>query len=332
MTLHRRQMLGMLVAYCAAAGLDYRVALAAPDKNRQPEDNGKGCQLGEPVKQRWKVGAVIRATGGPCAGVFATVPVPTDWPEQEVQISDENVTAHVKDLKYRMLDNGVKQMLLSIPLIPANETATALLTFDVFRRPATPPKDTSILKRPEKLHSSLSPYLQSSPLIESKDEKIKALMKEILEGKSERSDWEKIEAYYTWIQDNIKYQNGPLKGALASLKDKTGDCEELTSLFIALCRASKVPARTVWVPQHCYPEFYLVDDEGQGHWIPCNIATNKHEFGELTDPRPVLQKGDNFRVPEQKDPQRYAAEFLKVKGLTGRPPQISWYREVLPGN
>ena len=43
----------------------------------------------------------------------------------------------------------------------------------------------------------------------------------------------------------------------AALRDGTGDCEELSSLFIALCRAHGIPARTVWVPDHCYPEFYL---------------------------------------------------------------------------
>lgn len=329
-------MLSMLVAYCAAAQLPYRVTLAAPGKNDSkdkktdtPVDNGKGCQFGEAVKQRWKVGLVLRASSGPCGGVYGTLPVPTDWPEQVVEIVDENISPHVKDINYRMLDNGVKQMQISIPNVPAGETATALLTFEIYRKPMTPPADTTLLKRPDKVHSSLAPYLQSSPLIESKDDQIKDLVKEIMKDKAGLTDWEKVEAYYDWVKDNIKYQNGKLKGALAALKDKTGDCEELTSLFVALCRASKIPARTVWIPQHCYPEFYLVDDEGQGHWIPCNIASAKHEFGEISDPRPVLQKGDNFRTPEKKEPQRYVAEFLKVKSAGGKP-NVMWYREVLP--
>ena len=330
MTLQRRHFLGILAAYCAAANLPYEIAHAAPPaKEKMPADNGKGCQLGEPVKQRWKVGMVVRAVGGPCGGLYATIPVPTDWPEQEVQIVNEELSSHVKDVKYRMLDNGVKQMLISIPQVTAGDTATALLTFEVFRKPSLLPADTSLLKRPSKVHSSLNAYLNTSPLIESKDEKIKTLVKDILEGKSDLNDWDKVLAYYKWIQDNVKYQNGPLKGALAALKDKTGDCEDMTSLFIALCRASKIPARTVWVPGHCYPEFYLVDDEEQGHWIPCNIATNRQEFGELPDPRPILQKGDNFRVPEVKDPQRYAAEFLKGKAGGGKP-QVTWRRDLLP--
>ena len=89
----------------------------------------------------------------------------------------------------------------------------------------------------------------------------------------------------------------PAQGALAALKDGTGDCEELTSLFIAICRAANIPARTVWVPGHCYPEFYLVDDKGEGHWFPCQSA-GKREFGGISETRPILQKGDSFRPPK----------------------------------
>ena len=52
----------------------------------------------------------------------------------------------------------------------------------------------------------------------------------------------------------------------------------------------------VWVPGHCYPEFYLEDAEGRGHWIPCQAAGTR-AFGSMPEHRPILQKGDNFRVP-----------------------------------
>ena len=72
------------------------------------------------------------------------------------------------------------------------------------------------------------------------------------------------ELIYDHVRDNVEYRNGRLKGALAALRDGHGDCEELSSLFIAVCRANKIPARTIWVPNHCYPEFYLVDQDGEG--------------------------------------------------------------------
>ena len=70
----------------------------------------------------------------------------------------------------------------------------------------------------------------------------------------------------------------------------------MTSLFVALCRAADIPARTVWVPEFSYAEFYLLDKKGEGHWIPCSPAGTK-AFGEMLDTKPVLAKGDNFRPP-----------------------------------
>jgi hypothetical protein len=328
---NRRQLLQTAVAATAWATLPLTFAWGAPPPtNKLPEDNGKGVRLGEPVKQKWRVGMVVRAIGGPCSGLYGTIPVPTNWPEQEIVVSDEELTKHVRAVNYRMLEGGVMQMQISVPTLPNGDTASALVTFEVFRRPAQPPEDTSILTIPKRPHSSLGRYLNSSPYIESKDTKIRELARELMEENAAKPDWEKVEALYDWVRDHVEYREGKLKGALAALKDKTGDCEELTSLFIALCRANGIPARTVWVPGHCYPEFYLEDDESQGHWIPCQIA-GAREFGALTDPRPVLQKGDNFRVPEKKEAQRYVAEFLKGKAGGGKP-QVTFHRDVLPAD
>jgi len=41
-----------------------------------------GPGLGEFTPQRYRVGVVVTAEGGPCAGIYATLPVPDDWPEQ----------------------------------------------------------------------------------------------------------------------------------------------------------------------------------------------------------------------------------------------------------
>lgn len=331
MQMHRRQALQVLLASTVAVPLaQHDLWAAPPPKNKFDAENGKGVQLGEPVKQKWRVGLTIRAVGGACNGMYATIPVPTTWPEQDVELVNEEVSKQVRAITYRILDNGVQQMLVSVPSLPAGDTATALLTFEVHRKPAQPPADTSVLKVPAKPHSSLSRYLQASPMIESKDAKIVAVAKEIYYANKDKPDWQRVEAIYDWVRENVKYKEGKLKGALAALKDKDGDCEELTSLFIAICRATKIPARTVWVPQHCYPEFYLEDDEGVGHWIPCQIA-GVREFGALTDPRPVLQKGDSFKVPEKKETQRYVAEFIKGKA-GGGDPQVTFYRDLLPAD
>ena len=97
----------------------------------------------------------------------------------------------------------------------------------------------------------------------------------------------------------------------------------MTSLFVAICRNAKIPSRMVWIPGHCYPEFYLEDGQGEGHWFPCQAAGTR-QFGEMDEYRPVLQKGDRFKVPEKRTPVRYVSEFFKCdrKGKSNPRPQF----------
>ena len=47
--------------------------------------------------------------------------------------------------------------------------------------------------------------------------------------------------------------------------------------------------------------------------------------------RPILQKGDNFKVPEKKERQRYVAEFLRGNNRRGGGrPVVTFVREALP--
>jgi hypothetical protein len=43
-------------------------------------------------------------------------------------------------------------------------------------------------------------------------------------------------------------------------------------------------------------------------------VTEQVELGACNDDRPILEKGDNFKVPEEKPVQRFVKEFLTMKG------------------
>jgi hypothetical protein len=290
-----------------------------------------GIKLDKQLVQRWKVGMNITA-GGPCGDILGTTPVPTDWPEQQVRIVEEDFSPEIKDVTYRTLDNGVKQMMIAIPVLRPGQKAHALVTFEVTRSSILGPDDTTQFEIPKKLPRDIGKFLAPSPLIESRNSKITKQARDLLKDKDQEPAWQQVEAIYDWVRANVEYSNGPIKGALAALNDGNGDCEELTSLFIALCRANKIPARTVWIPGHCYPEFYLQDHEGVGHWFPCQAAGTR-DFGSMPDHRPILQKGDNFLVPEKKKvPQRYVAEFLNGKfDTSGGKPQVEFVRQLLDG-
>ena len=283
-----------------------------------------GVILGEPITSKWRIGVVVRATGN-TSGIVATTPVPTDWPEQDVRIVDEEISPHAK-VSYRMLEGGgVKQMVVSIPRLPAGEEATAIITFEVTKLDMNEPKSTEGYRIPTKPSRDLKKFLLPSPYIESTDSKIKRLAPQIIAGKE--SAWLQTEAIFDWVRENVKYEFAEaIKPAIAALSDGVGDCEELSSLFIAFCRANKIPARAVWVPGHTYPEFYLEDEQGRGHWFPCQAAGEAHDFGEMHEDRPILQKGDNFRVPEEKAPQRYVKQSLRAANAQS-PPDVKFILE-----
>jgi hypothetical protein len=224
----------------------------------------------------------------------------------------------------RELDQGVKQMLVRIPHLPHRQKAHVLITFGIDRYPVTPPQEIDQLRVPMRPKRDLKLYLSSSPYIEIRDRTIRKLANDLTDDSL--NAWQQIEKFYDHVRDHVQYMNGPLKGAAAALRDGTGDCEELTSLFIALCRIHKVPARTVWVPDHCYAEFYLEDSEKRGYWYPCQTAGTR-AFGSIPELRPILQKGDNFKVPERKGRQRYVAEFLTGSRRKGNgKPQVDFVR------
>ncbi|MBN2296192.1 MAG: transglutaminase family protein [Pirellulales bacterium] len=286
-----------------------------------------GAALGKSRTQRWKAGMTVTADGGRCNGIVGYAPMPVDWPEQKVTIVDEDITPGTK-IGYRMVDGVVKLMVVNISTIPTGQTAKALVVQEITRHMQEPPENTDQYKIPTKkqLDRKLRIYLGPSPYIQCRDAKIRNLAKEITTDKE--GAWKKVEAMYDWVQENIKYKEGPLKGALKALRDKEGDCEELSSLFIGLCRASGVPARTVWVPGHCYAEFYLVDEDGKGHWFPCQPAGSR-EFGGIRELRPILQKGDNFRHPENNRQRvRYLPEYVTGKRSAGKP-KVKFVRELM---
>jgi len=297
------------------------IPATAPGQFREGDPGG--IKLGESRVQQWKAGVVVQAAA-PCRGLVGYVPIPIDWPEQQVRIVDEEVSPSAR-VRYQTIDGGVKVMIVSIPYLPTGEEAKAIVTLEIQRSTILPPDDTDqyVLPDLKKLDAQVRMYLAPSPLIESTDLRIRALAKEI--PAEAETAWEKVEAIYDWVREEVEYKKGPIKGAKAALRDKTGDCEELTSLFIAICRAADIPARTVWVEGHCYPEFYLEDAEGKGHWFPCQAAGSR-AFGGIPEYRAILQKGDNFRPPyNQRQRQRYLAEHLTG---TGGKPRVRFVREM----
>ena len=289
---------------------------------------GTGGQQPDPdsvTVERWQIGLTVESPGT-CTGILATVPVPMDWPEQRIREVAREVSPQVASIRERTLDGGVRQLLISIPRLNAGQTASALLTLEVWKRTLLTPRETDALKAPTEADRELRRYLGRSPMIETTDREIQRIVREIVVDQP--SDWASALAIYNWVRENVRYEfDVELKGALTALRAGQGDCEELTSLFVAFCRVNDIPARSVWIPGHCYPEFYLEDAAGQGHWFPCQAA-GTFQFGELTETRPILQKGDRFQVPGEHGDKRYVSETFRARDATVNP-RVQFIRKKL---
>lgn len=296
--------------------------------------------LGPATVSRYRVGVVVTASRGPVQKILGTVALPLECPEQKVTLLEEDVSPEVANLSNRQLPGQeARQMLVEIPYLQGGQEARAVLTFEVETRAVLPPEDTLQYTIPDKPDRELKRYLGRSPFIETNSSQIRRTSRKIFaelekqtkdsdEG-SEITDWQRVEAIYDFVQEKVKYVEGPDKSAVQTLSDGFGDCQNISALFVALCRTNNIPARIVWVHQHNYMEFCLVDAEGSPHWFPCESSGNR-AFGEMPLARVIMQKGDSFRVPERKETLRYASDYLiglPVRG-SGKP-KVRYIREPL---
>ncbi len=278
------------------------------------------------IQRIWRVGANIQAPARPVSGLLVTFPIPTDWPEQHVNLYQEEVPTEVGRADFRVSD-GVKQMVATIPRIEAGQTVEIHVLMEITVRGISYPERTDHLVIPPRPPRDIRLYLNPSPLINHRDRSVRKQLNEIVEGID--SPWEQVRAIYDWVTLEIEVnKESELLGAEGALDDLTGHPEDLANVFIALCRAHKVPARMVWADNGEYAEFYLQNDQGEGRWYPV-VLEGKPEFGQMTNPRIIIQKGDNIRVPEKKQRQRFVVEHVRGRGGGARP-RVRFLRDVLP--
>ncbi|MGB9761291.1 MAG: transglutaminase-like domain-containing protein [Caldimicrobium thiodismutans] len=170
-----------------------------------------------------------------------------------------------------------------------------------------PPNNKAI---PEEVKIFLRPT-QHIPI----DGVVKETARRIIQGK--RTDLEKVKAIYNWVVENT-YRDPRVKGcgvgdAGKALESGTlgGKCTDISSIFVALCRAAGIPAREIFglrvlpselalsisnvkgdatMAQHCKAEFWL------NGWIPADPADVRKFMLEEK-----IQKVDDPRVKRIKE-------------------------------
>lgn len=290
-----------------------------------------GFRLVKRSSKVWEFGVEISSGNGPLRGAIAAAPVPIEFPEQKITVLSEFRSPQVSSVKMKDFGGQGRQMIVNVPNLGPGETARATITMRLDRYDILAPEQPIEWKFAEKGHRDGRLYLGESPYIETNHKRFKELGTQIIND--DDTPWKQVESIYDWLQTNIQYEFDPtIHASLDALTNKKGDCEEFASLFIALCRSRGIPARAVWCNDHTYPEFLMVTPGGDAVWLPCQLTTHEHIFGQMFDDRPILQKGDKFTVVGETQPNRYLKPSMKAAAAAGSP-QLKWViQEVNPAD
>jgi transglutaminase-like putative cysteine protease len=125
-------------------------------------------------------------------------------------------------------------------------------------------------------------YLGPEPLIESDAPEIREEAARALGSiQGTRARAERLTRYVNALVD--KKPTVSLPSALDVLRTRVGDCNEHTALYVALARASGIPARiSVGLASvrnafyyHAWPEVFVDEGHGAGAWLPVDPTFNQ---------------------------------------------------------
>jgi hypothetical protein len=276
----------------------------------------------EPRPYTLKIGIEMEGVGN-ADSLLATTPVPVGHPEQKIE--EFNLETKGCEAVVRELAPGMGQLFLSAESIAKGDVVSAIAQYKL-----------SLLKQYHKYERDQFPalqkpaaevrkaYLQDSPGIQTGSRQVRALAAQLTEGLTH--PWDIAQRFANWIPQNIRPQIGSYTSVTTALDKRLGDCEEMAGVFVALCRAVGIPARLVWVPNHNWAEFFLVDGDGKERWIPAHTACYSW-FGWTGAHELVIQKGDRVHVPEQHKRVRLLEDWMQ---WGGRKPRTRFVAELTP--
>ena len=309
-----------------------------------------GPRLGKSQTQIWRAGIIIEP-GAQIENFQFGVPIPMNWHEQRViSVNEERMNAQLASRVERIPHNaGAMEMRLQLGGLRLTQPMEVVVEFEVQNYELLPPDNPSQYAIPRQLPREIDQYRLATPFIESDNAIFRNMYNDIT--KERQTDWDRVEALYSFVQNNVKYDDvawkNDVKGALSVVRQPKGewtaDCKDMTCLFVALCRAGRIPARVVRVPGHCYAEFYLElkqDARTQlprgatppGFWFPCQVAGD-YSFGGIPEQRVILQKGDSFPDFDSLNARArtiWLREYFIVTPVPGSPPpRIRWVHEAV---
>lgn len=287
--------------------------------NEPPEN-----ETGYLESRQYSVEVGIELTGRAAAWqIQATTPFPIECPEQKIE--ELQIEAQGCEAGVRQVAAHAAQLWLKAPAVHAGQMVRAVARCRVtlskqyhgFHRDQFPAQQTA----PRDVRNL---YLGDSPGISSRSRLVNKLHRRLSQNSTH--PWDLAQSVADWVRQSIAPRIGHYTSVEKALRYRRGDCEEMAGIIVAVCRAAKIPARLVWIPNHTWCEIYLSDREGLGHWLPVHTGcyfwfgwTGVHEL--------VIQKGDRIQVPERSRPQRLLEDWMQWQG---RRPEVCYPASLTP--
>ncbi|UCD14470.1 MAG: transglutaminase domain-containing protein [Thermoplasmatales archaeon] len=130
---------------------------------------------------------------------------------------------------------------------------------------------------------------RATTFIDPTDPDIKTIARGVLNQAKVNNSFIIAKSLFTWLKENTNYQihdgQGDVQPAAVTLQKKTGDCDDLSYLYISLCRAVGIPARfirgylvqeeengIVTATAHAWAEVFVGALIGNKGWVPVECA------------------------------------------------------------
>lgn len=124
--------------------------------------------------------------------------------------------------------------------------------------------------------------------IDPLDPEIRSIATMIVQNAQTNNSFELAKSIFAWLKSNLQYQTHPselgVRPAAVTMQSKQGDCDDLSFLYISLCRASQIPARFVrgylltntngqiTATAHAWVEVFVGGSGSLNGWIPIECA------------------------------------------------------------
>ncbi len=121
------------------------------------------------------------------------------------------------------------------------------------------------------------------------DPEVLSIATTVLQNAQSDNSFVIAKALFSWLKQNIEYNTHPeekaVRSATVTLENRKGDCDDLSFLYISLCRSVGIPARfirgflvaetapgTVSAVAHAWVEIFVGTSDSLSGWIPVECA------------------------------------------------------------